>query len=518
MSLRIIGVKAILAMTAASVLLAQSKVTVWTGQYDNNRSGANLAEILLNTSNVNVSHFGKVFTWPVDGWVFAQPLYIPNVTIGTLTTDVVYIATMNNSIYAFDALNLSTTPLWKVTLGPAVPQNAGGNGCPAGGTGSQLGILSTPVIDTTTGTIYAVTANPVSGGPGWVQYMNALDMTNGTHKFDSPMLMAATVNGSGYDSVNGEVTLSPTTTTIQRTALLLSQGIVYAAFTNCGPDIDPWHGWVLGYYASWLGAHTVPFNTTADGERGGIWQSNRGIAADSSGAIYYSTGNGTVGQFMYGDNVLKGNAWGGILDWYTPADWPIENEFDYDLSAGGVLQIPGSSLLVAGGKEGIIYLLDENHMSPAVDSFQATTPCPMPYVENSCFQIHSLAYWGNAGSGSLYIWGGNDSLRAFSFSAGSFNAIPTSTNTSYTPKYVGGTMVISANGTQPGTGILWATVDPQLHAFDAGNVTNELWNSNQNAARDGLPNVAKWGSPTIANGRVYVPTFYNEVVIYGLLQ
>jgi len=291
--------QSLIALVLACPLWAQvGNPTITTGQYDTNRSSVNPNETVLDTANVNVNQFGKLFSWPVDGWIFAQPLYVPGVLINGATRNVVYVATMNNSIYAFDADNLSATPLWHANFGTAVTAPAA-NGCPAASlTGPLLGILSTPVIDPSHNTLYAISVTPTGvsssapHGVGYLHYLHAIDITTGHEKSGSPVQIQASVAGHGYDAQNGTVSLSATSKVFQRTALLLTNGTVYAGFGSCATDSDPWHGWVVGYNASNLSG-TVVFNSTPNAGQGGIWQSGRGLASDATGDIYFNTGNAT---------------------------------------------------------------------------------------------------------------------------------------------------------------------------------------------------------------------------------
>ncbi len=258
-----------------SGLLAQSGPSaITTGQYNAARTSATQAESILSPANVNTNQFGKLASWAVDGWIFAQPLYVPGISINGTVKNVVYVATMHNTVYAFDADNLGGTPLWSVNLGPSVKAPTA-NGCPSSAfTGPELGILSTPVVDPTTNTMYAVAAQP-SGG-GFIHYLHALDLSTKAEKFGGPVQIQASVSGTGYDAQNGKVTLSTASADVQRAALLLANGTVYAAFGNCGPDQDPWHGWLVGYNASNIQSQSFAFNTTPNGGQGGIWQSGRG--------------------------------------------------------------------------------------------------------------------------------------------------------------------------------------------------------------------------------------------------
>jgi hypothetical protein len=514
----------------ADCALAQSgNPAITTGQYNSSRTAANLNETILNPSNVNTSQFGKLFSWPVDGWIFAQPLYVPGVQIRSTSRNVVYVATMHNSVYAFDADSTSGTPLWHVNLGTSVSAPTS-NGCPVSSfTGPELGILSTPVIDPSSNTLYAVAATP--SGDGYVHYLHALDITSGQEQPGSPVQIQASVPGTGYDSQSGTVTLSTTSTDIQRTALLLANGSVYAGFGNCGPDIDPWHGWVVAYSTANLSDQTVVFNSTPNGGQGGIWQSGRGLVVDASGSIYFTTGNATAyttsdNGITTGDSTTDANngnypmkliqllPTGQFGASYPPANYAALNTYDLDFSSSGPLLIPGTNLLVAGGKDGVIYVFDPSNLAAPLQSFQATGTSTCPYSDDGCDQIHDLAFWNS----TLYVWGSNDILRAYTFNASTnqFNTSAVSQNNTYQAGYYAPSMAISANSTQQG--ILWAvTADSIVHAFNASNLATELWNSSQNASRDGLPSFPKFVEPTVANGRVYVASHSNEVAIYGLL-
>ncbi len=513
-----------------TIVLGQSSAgnpTVLTAQYDSNRTSSNKNETVLTPSNVNnnSNQFGKLFSWPVDGQIYAQALYMPGVTVNGRMTNVVYVATMHNSVYAFDSGNPAATPLWKANFGPSVPAPSA-NGCPSFNvTGPELGILSTPVIDLSTNTIYAVSASP-SGG-GYLHSIHALDITTGQEKFGGPTSIRGTVSGTGYNSRNGSISIGPSSTEMQRTALLLANGSVYAGFGNCGPDNDPWHGWVIGYNASNLQNQTVLFNSTPNGGQGGIWQSGRGLVGDALGSIYFATGNSTPNRYgnvttgssssdanqqNYPMRVVQLSPTGHPQASYPPADYTALNNTDMDFSSSGPLLIPETNLMVAGGKDGMLYLFNTNNLGTPVQRFRATGEVSCSYSSNGCAQIHDIAFWNNM----LYVWGSNDVLRSFTFANGQFNPIATSQG-KISVGYRPATVAVSANASQ--SGILWATTpDSVLHAFDATNVAVELWNSNQNATRDALPSFIRFVEPTIANGRVYVPTSSNQLAVYGLLS
>ncbi len=530
----------VIALAVVCPVWAQSgNPAITTGQYDSGRSSANLNETTLNTSNVTVNQFGKLFSWTVDGPIWAQPLYVPAVPMNGAAKNVLYVATMNNSIYAFDANNPGANPLWRVNLGKAVTANTA-NGCP---NILPFGILSTPVIDPATNTLYAVSASPtgvsssVPNGTGYFQYLHAIDITNGQEKPGSPVQMQATVAGNGYDAQNGTVSLSPASKVFQRTALLLANGTVYAGFGSCASDADPWHGWVVGYSASNL-SRAVVFNSTPNSGQGGIWQSGRGLATDSTGDVYFNTGNATpyntndqnfpvssgssttdAQRGNYPMRFVQLNAAGQFLSSYPPASYAALNNNDLDFSSSGPLVIPGQNLLVTGGKDGIIYLFSSGNLSTPLQSFQATgaSPCPVSTTFDGCDQIHDLSFWNN----TLYVWGWNDTLRAYAFnpSTNRFNTTPASKTTISNTQKPPASFAISANGNASGTGILWAVLpDSTVHAFDAANLASELWNSKQNSSRDALPSYPKFTEPTVANGRVYMATHSNQLVVYGLLS
>jgi len=511
----------LLSIMAVGVVNAQVSVT--TAQNDISRTGANLNENILTTSNVTVSKFGQLFSRAVDGYLYAQPLYVPAVTISGTTHNVVYVATMNDTIYAFDADNPNASaPLWQTSLGTAVPattaylpENA------TGGLAPTTGILSTPVIDLNTQTLYAV-ALVLAGSPASPTYqLHALDMTTGAEKLSGPATIQASINGSGPDSVNGVITFNAAEH-LQRTGLLLVNGNIYFAFASYG-DITPYHGWVMGYSETTL-QQTAVLNVAPGGEAG-IWQSGGGLSADSSGFVYLCTGNGAWdGTVNFGESCLKLNPSQGlsVTDFFTPYNYSSLNATDSDVGSSRPLLIPGTSLLVTGGKEGTLYVLNQNDLGQLTGG---NTNIVQEFdVGGKVYG--SLVYWNNPATPTLFVWAANGNLAAYRFSGGLFNTNPASA--SAITAFYGAAVSVSSNGGAAGSGIVWATassaspgqnaVPGTLHAFDATNLTNELWNSDQNSARDALGNIAKFAAPTVANGKVYVSTFSNQLVVYGLLS
>jgi hypothetical protein len=509
-------------LPASATMLAQVAVT--TQHNDLNRTGANLNETILNTSNVNASMFGKLFSRSVDGQIYAQPLYVPNVTIPAKGVhNVVYVCTEHNSAYAFDADDAAASaPLWQVNFGPAAKIGIPGM--------AEVGITSTPVIDRASNTMYVV-AQSAPGGTIIFQ-LHALDITNGTEKFNGPVTIQGSVPGTGAGSVSGVLAFDPKMHW-QRPGLLLLNGNVYFAFATHGDDAPPYHGWIFGYNSTTL-QRTTLLCTTPNGSDGGIWTGGMGLAADAGGNIYTATGNGTMnansGGHDYGDSILKlGTANGlSVLDYFSPSNQSILDAADADLGSSGSLLIPGTSLGVAGGKDGRLFLFSTANLGQfhatdqVVQGWQAT----FNEITGAGGIFGSdLVYYNS----KLYLWGRNDTLKAFAFNGTTFNTTPVSQTVFSIPDGYSNepAMSISAQGTAPGTAIVWAAYSATgpadgfaypgiLRAFDAADLTRELWNSNQDSARDSSGSWAKWCPPTIANGKVYLATFDNTLNVYGL--
>jgi hypothetical protein len=505
-------------------------VNVLTQHNDNSRTGANLNETVLTTANVNSTQFGKLWSYPVTGQVYAQPLHVDGVTIGGVVRNVLYVATMHNSVYAFDAQSASTTPLWSVNLGPSVPMPSTGLGTSGPCTTYQdilgeIGILSTPVIDLATNTMYVEAKT--KEGTAYIDRIHALDITTGAEKMGGPVPITASVSGTA-----GARTLDSLRAN-QRSSLLLANGRVYVSFSSyC--DSPSYYGWVIGYSASNLAQAPLLYNDVQDGTQAGIWMSGAAPSADASGNVYVASGNGsfngnTTGGRNLGNSVIKLSSTLGMLDWFTPYNQSSLNSSDLDLGSSGLLLVPGSSLVVAGGKEGKIYLLNSGSLghfhsgsdSQIVQSFMS-----------SGTHLHGAPVYWNSPSGALvYVGAESDYIKGYRLTSGLFATSPF-TQTGFTSPanaMPGSILSVSANGSASGTGILWAnmtvsrdanhaTVPGVLRAFDAANLSIELWNSQQNAARDSFGNHAKYCPPTIANGRVYMATFSNQVAVYGLLS
>ena len=514
---------------------AASQVSVLTQHNDTSRTGQNLAETLLTTANVRVSGFGKLFSRAVDGQIYAQPLYVPGLTIRGSVRNVVYAATEHNSVYAFDADDPNATqPLWQVNMGPSVPTNdvclvTPDPACPNMDAFPEYGITSTPVIDAASNTIYLVAKTKDSSNASYHYKLHALDLLSGAEKFGGPVEISARVQGTGVDNVNGTVSFDPVHQG-NRPGLLLLNGIVYMAFASVG-EIPPWHGWVLGYNAATLQQVTV-YNSTPDGAFGGIWGGGKGLLT-VAGDLYVMTGNGTFDANRsgrdYGDSFIRLTTSGGLAaaDYFTPYNQSYLDSVDLDLGSGAPMALPGTGLIAGAGKDGILRLVNTANMGQYHASSNSDV---QEFPFSSGIFMGGPIYWNSPNNGPvIYLWGSGDYLKAYKFSGTSFQSTPVSQNgTQGTAGYSNSVpLSLSANGSQAGTGIIWAsaplsgdanlnTVPGILRAFDASDLSQEIWNSQQNAARDGVGNYAKFSAPTIANGKVYLASFSGQLLVYGL--
>ncbi len=485
-------------------------IGVFTFHNDNARTGLNSQETVLTKANVTVSSFGRKFSYPVDGVVLAQPLYLSNVAVpGVGTFDAVFVATAHDSVYAFDAKGAQNGPLWKTSfLGGAnnattVPQaDVGSTIYP------EVGITSTPVIDPVAKTIYVEAITKETGN--YVHRLHALDLTNGKEKTGSPVVISG---GAGGVTFVPEIEL-------QRPGLLLANGKVYLAFGSEG-DNGPYHGWIFAYDAATLSQSAV-WCVTPDSNGGAIWMAGGGPAADSSGNIYVLTANGgfnaASGGHSYSDSFVKLAPDLSVLDFFTPFDEQNLALTDTDIGSVGPLLLPDQSgahahLVVGSGKSGAIYLVDRDsmgHFNKTDNSqiVQALANAVGTGTEDLNFS--SPAYW----NGNIYYVGATDSLKQFTLSNGQ---IALTGKGSATYDYRGATPAVSSNGLNDA--IVWTIQrngdNSTLRANDASNVAVELYNSNQNQGRDGLDITEQFAVPTIFNGTVYIGTKKN-LVAYGL--
>ena len=453
-------------------------VSIITERNDIGRTAANLQETQLNTGNVNSGSFGKLFERAVDGHIYAQPLYLPGVNIpGPAPRDVVYVATMHNSVYAFDAHDPAIgAPYWRRPLESSCTLPDGNIGFNCGvyhDIAVEIGIVSTPVIDVAAGSMFVVTftrnGQPGSFNATYQHWLHKLDITTGAERAGSPVQIHASV-----PKAQGNVVFDSKCQN-QRSSLLLMGGVLYIGFASyC--DSGPYHGWIIGYNAATLQPADA-FCVTPNGAEGGVWQAGTGLAADDGGNVYFLTGNGSFDQNQsnFGDCLIKLSPQLGLLDWFSPFNNQTLSNQDADLGSSGVVLLPNTDLLVGGGKEGRLYLIDRTnlgHFNPAGDtqipqSFQATG------VRNAAgnappaatHHIHgSPAYWNAADGARVYVWGENDWLRAYRFDGTRFPTVPGAAEidfkTTLPETAVGGPALASDGGR---LGLAWTGGDPAQH-------------------------------------------------------
>lgn len=470
-----------------------------TSQNDNNRTSANLRETTLTPANVNASQFGRVFTLAVDGAVYAQPLYLPNVDIpGKGRHNVVFVATEHDSVYAFDAEGQPREPLWHISFLNAqagirtVPEDDAA--CPF--IRPEIGITPTPVIDLPSGTIYVLARTKERGD--FVQRLHALAITTGAEKFGGPV----EIKTSGFHPLRE----------LPRAGLLLSRGQVFLTWaSSC--DVGTYHGWVIAYDARTL-AQTAAFNTSPGADQSGIWQADNAPAADEEGNVYLATGNGQFDPGVnWGDSVLKLALEGrrlAVRDSFTPENQRLLNARDLDLGSGGPMLAPGH-LVLAGGKEGVLYVLDRDRLGK-------TQPLQTYKFRGGIYS--APAYWNR----HVFLLPSEDYLSDFSLEKGRLSARPLAMSEKRFGN-PGATPAISANGDR--NGIVWLIETKVwndfgdrtavLHAYDAANLARELYNSEQNSRRDHAGKALRFTIPTVVNGRVYVEA-RGEIDVYGLLE
>jgi hypothetical protein len=517
-----------------AALTANAQTSILTQHYDNERTGQNTAESVLTPANVNSTTFGKLFALGVDGYVYAQPLYLPGVVIpGQGTHNVLYVATEHDSVYAFDA-DTGGAPLWWVTflvngattLSPADVGNTQD-------IHPEIGITGTPAIDSSTNTLYVVANTKESGA--FVYRLHALDVATGAEKFGGPVELTASAPGTAPDGNGTSVPFSAQWEN-QRPGLLLQGGYVYIGFSSHG-DNPPWHGWILAYNETTL-AQSGVWTTSPNGRGNGIWSSGSGLAADTAGNMYISTGNGddTVTTpapppsktIDYGDSIVRlslANGNPAPTDYFTPYNQASLDAADADVGSGGVLVIPQDQtgpyphILLEGGKAGKLYVLNRDQLTN--DGSHYCDGCTSdPEIIQSVTSIGGLwsmpAYW----NGNVYAWANGDHLKAFSLSAGRVSGSPTS-QSAETNGFPGATPTVSSNGAA--NGIVWAVESDAytsngpaiLRAYNAGNVSTLLYGSNLTSGRDQLGPAVKFVVPVVTNGKVYVGA-QSEVDVFGL--
>ena len=529
----------ILGLALFSATFGRAQVQVLTHHNDIGRTGQNLEETVLNTSNVNAATFGKLFWRTVDGEIYAQPLYVSNLTVQGKTRNVVYVATGHNSVYAFDADDpTQVTPLWQVNLGTSVPSqdiciitgDTNPGDCPYLDINPEIGVTSTPVIDPVAGIIYVVAKTKRTSDSTYHFFLHALDLKSGTEQLAGPTEITGQVTGSGVGSSGGILVFDPTFH-LQRPGLLLLNGVVYLSFGSVG-DMGNYHGWVMGYDATTLQQVSI-LNMTPNGSDGGIWAAGQGLAADASGNIYLMTGNGDFNANTngkdYGDSFLRISTASGltVADYFTPSNQASLFSGDVDLGSGGPMAIPGTNLFVGIGKDKLFRVIDSTNMGHFNSGFdndvQQFTAATSPY-------FGAPVFWNSTNNGPVvYLWGPKDFLKAYKYVGPQFQTTPVSQSTVQNSSGFSNSaaLSVSANNDLVGGGIVWGaasfsgvatgpSVPGILRAFDATNLSTELWDSKQNGARDDVGLYAKFNPPTVANGKVYLGTFSGQLQVYGL--
>jgi len=493
---------------ALCAIPAFSQTSVLTQHNDNARSGANSNEVVLTTANVAGGNFGKLFTRTLDDNVNGQVLYVPHLTInGALhNTIIAYTSNGNNSscsLYAFDADDpAQTTPLWRHQF-----------------TNSAQWTTSTPAIDIATNTIYVLTKDTNDSGP---TRLRALDLLTGAEKAGSPVTIAATVNGTGDGSSGGHVSFD-TTHANCRPGLLFANNSVYIGIAH-NSDSFPYHGWVFRYtYNGAAFTQANVFCVNPNGGDDGIWMAGNGLATDSSGNVYATTGNGTfdvnAGGVDYGMSVLKLSPTLSVLDYFTPFDESGNSNADLDFGNCGVMFVPGTNRLFTGGTKfgGSCFLLDSTNMGHFTSGGPDNILNRIDHLSSDSNVGQNPVGWDSGTFKYTYVWARSAGINQFRYDPGVGKLSPNAVFLTNSGLTAGGSLAVSSNGTA--NGILWAVGGSVVHAIPATAVNQaDLWNSSANSARDGLPSTGHWQFPTVANGRVYVPTGSSSIVAYGLLS
>jgi outer membrane protein assembly factor BamB len=502
---------------------------VTTSQYNNLRTGATLTEKILTPQNVNAKQFGKLGAFKVDGAVYAQPLFLPGVEVpGKGTHDVIFVATEHDSVYAFDANRPSDPPLWQVNFlddarGATIPSEDDVQ-CPF--IRPEVGITSTPAIDRKTGTLYVLARTKIRhtvAADEYFQHLHALAITTGVEKFAGPKLISASVPGKGAGASQGQVVFDPLREN-PRASLLLTNDALYLTWaSSC--DVDPYHGWVMAYDPQTLAQRAV-LNVTPDGSEGGIWAADTGPGADAAGNVYIPTGNGTFdagsGGRDYGDSVLKLGLDGSTLairDYFAPHDQERISGADADVGSSGPTLLPDQPgphrhLLLQPTKDATIYVIDRDNMG----KFHRDHDALVEMIKMPGGGYGAMAYW----NGHVFFAGSDDHLRDYAIKNGEL-AFHRSSNMKF--QNPGVTPSVSADGNK--NAVVWAITTKTwngpdnrpavLYAFDATDLTEPIYSSEQNSQRDRAALATRFVFPVVVHGRVYFAA-RGEVEVYGLLK
>jgi hypothetical protein len=521
-------------ISATMSLYVSDLAGVTTYHNDVQRDGANTQEYALTPSTVTATTFGKLFSCPVDGAIFAQPLWLPNITVSGAKHNLLFVATQHDSLIAFDADSSACQQLWKISL---IDTNHGANagessvpsGIPGGLVGSgygdiapEVGVTGTPVIDPATATLYVVSKSVNAAGTTFYQRLHAIDITTGNEKLQGPANIGANITYPGTGDGTSTVTFSPQFQN-QRPGLALVNGTVYVAWSS-HEDTLPYYGWIVGFNASNLAVTNV-LNVSPNVQYGGIWMGGGAPSSDSNNNLYLITGNATFDAGSnsapnndYGDSFLQLSPHLQVTSYFTPSDEASDAASDADFGSGGaavVVNVTSGTLkhlVIGGGKDGTLYLLNGDSLGGQGDSNSRQN-----------FNIGSGifatgAFWNN----SYFIAPVGGPLEEYAFDASTnlFNTAAVS-NSSSNYGFPGATPSVSATGTS--NGIVWALDNtsyctPQspgcgptvLHAYNATSLTTDLWNSSTSPA-DTAGYAVKFTVPTVANGKVYVGTRGNNI-------
>ena len=536
--------------TAGASVAVTDLPGVYTHHNDLSRDGVNAQEYALNAANV-MSSFGKLASCAVDGAIYAQPLWVANVTVGGARHDLVFVATAHDGLFAFDADSTACAQLWTASLiDPAHGASAGETPLPSvsgdalvgandGDIQPEIGVTGTPVIDPATGILYVVSKSVDATQTLFHQRLHAIDITTGREETGSPIDIAATVSGTGS---GGTTVAFSAKQENQRPGLALANGTVYVGWSS-HEDAAPWYGWLMAYrYDGTTFTQTAAFNTTPNTQDGGVWMAGEAPAVDSGGNVYVSTGNGnfdankpTPPNNDYGDSLLQLTASLGVNQFFTPSDEASLYANDEDFGSGGaavLADLPAGNTvthaLVCGGKDGSLYVLNRDLLGGLGDMF-AVQKIPLGHGLFS-----TAALWNDY----LFVAAAGGALQAYQLTPSSVQ-FSLASMSAHTYRWPGATPSVSASGTQ--NGLVWALDNSSycteqspscgpavLHAYDATDLATELWNSSA-SPQDAAGYAVKFTVPTVANGRVYVGTRGNnaggvdgststpgELDIYGL--
>ena len=512
--------------SGSAVIAVTNLAGLYTYHNDLARDGANTQEYALTSANVNTSSFGKLTSCTVDGVINGQPLWVANLAINGAAHNVVFVATQHDSLYAFDADAVPCQQLWTVSLIDAahgaqagettLPPNLFGAG--QGAIAPEVGVTSTPVIDPATGLLYVVSMSINSAHTTYYQRLHAVTLATGAEKTGSPVTIAGT-----YPTTTGTVSFDPSRH-LQRAGLTLINGVVYVAFAS-QEDAGIWYGWVMGYrYSGSSFTQTAVFNAAPNAREAGIWMSGGAPAADANNNLYLVTGNGGFNPPTndYGDSLLQLTPTLAVSQWFTPTNQLTDDQLDQDFGAGGAALLadlpagsPVTHLLICGGKDGSIYVLNRDLLG-GYDDVHAVQK-----IVNTGSQIFATgAFWNN----TFYLGEFTAPLKSYQLTP-SIPQFNLASSSSHQFAFPGSTPSVSAAGTQ--NGIVWALDTSQycttespgcgptvLYAYDATNLATELWDSSKVAA-DAAGFAVKFAVPTIANGKVYVGTRGNNRGVLG---